>query len=232
MVAVAKCSGLLVHRGWARDRDVLMTRVRDFLGQFTDEVLFAALPSDLGPLPAVSGGPLGLGLVVGLNDPAVVANALAQLPGFLGPDGDVLAQTADGRWVLDLGDGEVFTYGVVDDGAVIQPLLAPEGVFPQFGGLEVNTSSTALQALTDAVLYIHEYPYESADGLASRILAVAEQYDAMTRSRVRRAMEPNEAMHVLQSGKGTAYDADCVDALTNVLRPARATLPVSGLLGN
>lgn len=29
LVAVAKPSGLLVHRGWGRDRDVLMTRVRD-----------------------------------------------------------------------------------------------------------------------------------------------------------------------------------------------------------
>ncbi|HUH04762.1 MAG TPA: pseudouridine synthase [Kofleriaceae bacterium] len=31
LVAVAKPSGLLVHRGWGRDRDVLMTRVRDQL---------------------------------------------------------------------------------------------------------------------------------------------------------------------------------------------------------
>jgi tRNA pseudouridine65 synthase len=32
LVAVSKPSGLLVHRGWARDRDVLMTRVRDQVG--------------------------------------------------------------------------------------------------------------------------------------------------------------------------------------------------------
>ena len=44
------------------------------------------------------------------------------------------------------------TYGVVDNGSVVQPLLAPEGVIPEYGGLEVTTSSTALQALTDAVL--------------------------------------------------------------------------------
>ena len=44
------------------------------------------------------------------------------------------------------------TYGVVDEGAVVQSIAALRDVIPQFGGLEINTSSTALQALTDAVL--------------------------------------------------------------------------------
>ena len=65
------------------------------------------------------------------------------------------------------------TYGVIDDGAVLQALLSPEGVIEQFGGLEITTSSTSLQALTDAVLYITDYPYRSSDGMASRIMAVA-----------------------------------------------------------
>jgi tRNA pseudouridine65 synthase len=34
LVAAAKPSGLLVHRGFARDRDVLMMRVRDAIGQY------------------------------------------------------------------------------------------------------------------------------------------------------------------------------------------------------
>lgn len=65
------------------------------------------------------------------------------------------------------------TYGTVDSGAIDQPLLTPTGVIPQFGGLEVTTSSTSLQALTDAVLYIVDYKYESSDGRASRIMAIA-----------------------------------------------------------
>ncbi len=65
------------------------------------------------------------------------------------------------------------TYGVVDEGAVIQPIVAPTGVFPQFGGLEVNTSSTALQALTDAVLYLARYRYASSDAYAGRIMAIS-----------------------------------------------------------
>ena len=54
------------------------------------------------------------------------------------------------------------TYGVIDQGAVAQPVAAPGDVFPQFGGLEITTSSTALQALTDAVLYLTTYPYDSS----------------------------------------------------------------------
>lgn len=72
------------------------------------------------------------------------------------------------------------TYGVLDDGdAIAQPLREPEGVLPQFGGLEINTSATALQALTDAVLYLTDYRYESADGLASRIMAIAALRDVL-----------------------------------------------------
>lgn len=72
------------------------------------------------------------------------------------------------------------TYGVIDEGAVAQPVLYPTGVFPQYGGLEINTSSTALQALTDAVLYLVSYPFECSEQLASRTLAVAALRDVLT----------------------------------------------------
>jgi uncharacterized protein YfaS (alpha-2-macroglobulin family) len=71
-------------------------------------------------------------------------------------------------------------YGVVDEGAVIQPVASPSDVFPQFGGLEINTSSTALQALTDAVLYLVSYPFECSEQYASRILAIASLRDVLT----------------------------------------------------
>jgi len=72
------------------------------------------------------------------------------------------------------------TYGVIDDGALAQPVLYPTGVFPQYGGLEINTSSTALQALTDSVLYLVDYPFEGSEQLASRALAVAALADVLT----------------------------------------------------
>ncbi len=71
------------------------------------------------------------------------------------------------------------TYGVVDSGAIAQPVLAPTDVIPQIGGLEINTSSTALQALTDAVIYLTDYRYESADAYASRMIAIAALRDVL-----------------------------------------------------
>ena len=65
------------------------------------------------------------------------------------------------------------TYGVVDEGVDVQSLIPPEEVWPQFGGLEVSTSSTQLQALTDAVVYLSTYPYECNEQRASRVLAIA-----------------------------------------------------------
>ena len=55
------------------------------------------------------------------------------------------------------------TYGEIDSGMIVQPVKAPSNVVPQFGGLEITTSSTQLQALTDAVLYLVSYPYECSE---------------------------------------------------------------------
>jgi alpha-2-macroglobulin len=72
------------------------------------------------------------------------------------------------------------TYGQIDQGAIVQPVKAPPDAIPQFGGLEVTTSSTALQALTDAVLYLAAYPFECAEQLSSRVMAVAALRDVLT----------------------------------------------------
>ena len=72
------------------------------------------------------------------------------------------------------------TYGVIDEGAIAQPISQPEGVFPQYGGLEIQTSSTAVQALTDAVLYLVAYPFECSEQLASRVLGIAALRDVLT----------------------------------------------------
>jgi len=72
------------------------------------------------------------------------------------------------------------SYGVIDEGAIAQPVSAPRDVFSQFGGLEINTSSTALQALTDAVLYLVSYPFDCTEQIASRVLGVAALRDVLT----------------------------------------------------
>jgi uncharacterized protein YfaS (alpha-2-macroglobulin family) len=78
--------------------------------------------------------------------------------------------------------GEAFaTYGVLDGeaAALAQPIRPPQGAWPQFGGLEVTTSSTGLQALTDAVIYLTDYPYGCAEQISSRVLALAAVRDVL-----------------------------------------------------
>jgi len=81
------------------------------------------------------------------------------------------------------------TYGVVDDpeggakkgtvSAVAQTVRTPGEVWPQFGGLDVTTSSTQLQALTDAVLYLQSYPFECSEQISSRVLSVVALKDVL-----------------------------------------------------
>jgi uncharacterized protein YfaS (alpha-2-macroglobulin family) len=56
---------------------------------------------------------------------------------------------------------------------------APAGVFKEFGGLEIEATSTQLQQLTDAFLYLQNYPYECSEQLASRILSIAALRDVL-----------------------------------------------------
>ncbi|HYY56397.1 MAG TPA: alpha-2-macroglobulin family protein, partial [Pyrinomonadaceae bacterium] len=84
------------------------------------------------------------------------------------------------------------TYGEIDEGSILQPVKAPAGVFPQFGGLEITTSSTQLQELTDAVLYLMAYPYECSEQLSSRVMAVAALRDVLTAFSAKGLPKPEE----------------------------------------
>jgi alpha-2-macroglobulin len=84
------------------------------------------------------------------------------------------------------------TYGEIDQGAITQPVNAPANVFPQFGGLELETSSTQLQELTDAVIYLTSYPYECSEQLASRVISIAALRDVLTAFKARDLPSPAE----------------------------------------
>lgn len=71
------------------------------------------------------------------------------------------------------------TYGSIADGGMVQPIEAPTDAWPQYGGLEITTSSTQLQALTDALLYLNEYPYACTEQISSRVLANAALRDVL-----------------------------------------------------
>ena len=72
------------------------------------------------------------------------------------------------------------TYGSVDEnGSIVQPVQAPGDVYPQFGGLEVTTSSTQLQELTDAFISLYKYPFENSEQVASRMISIAALKDVL-----------------------------------------------------
>ncbi|HPY40060.1 MAG TPA: alpha-2-macroglobulin family protein, partial [Thiolinea sp.] len=71
------------------------------------------------------------------------------------------------------------TYGVVDQGAVSQAIETPKQVLPQFGELKITTSSTALQSLSDAFIYLQNYPYSCSEQIASRMLSTAALKDVL-----------------------------------------------------
>jgi uncharacterized protein YfaS (alpha-2-macroglobulin family) len=72
------------------------------------------------------------------------------------------------------------TYGTTDEnGAIFQPVQTPGDVYSQFGGLEVTTSSTQLQELTDAFIYLTNYPYACSEQISSRMISIAAMRDVL-----------------------------------------------------
>ncbi|MGH7784873.1 MAG: hypothetical protein ACREO5_13655, partial [Candidatus Binatia bacterium] len=85
------------------------------------------------------------------------------------------------------------TYGTTDEnGAIFQPVQTPGNVFPQFGGLEVTTSSTQLQELTDAFLYMTNYPYECSEQISSRMISIAAMRDVLGAFKAKEMPTPKE----------------------------------------
>lgn len=73
------------------------------------------------------------------------------------------------------------TYGTAEqNGAIIQPVQTPGDVYSQFGGLEVTTSSTQLQELTDAFIYLTNYPYACSEQISSRMISIAAMRDVLS----------------------------------------------------
>ncbi len=73
------------------------------------------------------------------------------------------------------------TYGTTEkNGAIVQTINAPKNVFADYGGLEVTTSSTQLQELTDAFIYLQHYPFECSEQISSRVLSVAALRDVLS----------------------------------------------------
>jgi putative nucleotidyltransferase with HDIG domain len=84
------------------------------------------------------------------------------------------------------------------------------------------------EVVADTILHHHEHVdgsgYYGRTGTtiprASRILAVAEAFDAMTTSLVRKRLTPDGALGLLRDRRGGQWDGECVDALVSALKPA------------
>jgi len=147
------------------------------------------LSSVTDPLPrgsAAKGGQAGRRVVVPANDRVEVrfpaAAALAGTARFqVAAVSGVYADAASGSLpVWTPATTEAFaTYGTFDTGAERLSVAPPADVWPQFGGLEVTVSSTQLQSLTDAFVYLVRYPYDCNEQLASRLLGVAALRDVL-----------------------------------------------------
>ena len=91
------------------------------------------------------------------------------------------------------------TYGVIDSNApVLIPVSRPRDVIPAFGGAEISITSTAVHSLTDAVLYLHTYPFTGAEHLSSRIMAVAALRDVLAAFAAERLPPPDSLVAATQ----------------------------------
>ena len=64
-------------------------------------------------------------------------------------------------------------YGEIVDGVHSYPINFPKNVVPNFGGINIKTSATALNTLGDAYVYLRDYPYGCTEQIASRVLSVS-----------------------------------------------------------
>jgi hypothetical protein len=76
------------------------------------------------------------------------------------------------------------TYGVIDGSggsgdhdAVAQAVQAPAGALPGYGGLDITTASTEMPELGDVAAYLTAYPYDCAEQVSSRLLALTALRD-------------------------------------------------------
>lgn len=73
------------------------------------------------------------------------------------------------------------TYGSIEkDDTIFQPISLPGNIFTQFGGIEVSTSTTQLQELTDAYIYLANYQYACSEQISSRMIATAALRDVLS----------------------------------------------------
>lgn len=103
------------------------------------------------------------------------------------------------------------TYGSTQQ-AIVQPVSPPADALPDYGGLQISMSSTALTGLQDAARYLLDYPFGCVEQTASRLvpmLALGELLEAFelegvgtAEERKKRVVSGIELLQQAQLGDG------------------------------
>lgn len=91
------------------------------------------------------------------------------------------------------------TYGMTDT-SVAQPVVPPKNVLPQFGGLDVHLTSTALVNLQDAVRFIVNTEWECSEAIASRLVPLFALRDIIPAFKIGSAEDETRLMETAKSG--------------------------------
>jgi hypothetical protein len=91
------------------------------------------------------------------------------------------------------------TYGTTKK-SIAQPVEPPKNALPQFGGLKISLSSTALTGLQDAVKYLVDYPYECAEQNASRLVPIFALGDILGEFEIGKVSDRKKQRTLAKSG--------------------------------
>jgi uncharacterized protein YfaS (alpha-2-macroglobulin family) len=60
---------------------------------------------------------------------------------------------------------------------VSQEITQPYGSIPGYGGLDISLSTSILNELTDAIIYLMDYPYGCNEQISSKLIALLSLTD-------------------------------------------------------
>lgn len=168
-----------------------------------------------------------------------VTELTVRLAELLGLEGDDLIQIRRGALLHDVGKIGIRDYILLKPGGLSEEEFAIMRRHPQIG-VKIIERVRGLRQTLPIIEAHHErwdgkgYPHGLAGEqipLEARILAIADSFEAMTADRAYRpAMATEEALAILQRGRGTAWDPDLVDRFVELIRREGGELKIRGQL--
>ncbi len=64
--------------------------------------------------------------------------------------------------------------------ARVEPLVIPDNVFDNLGGLTLSTSNSAISGLADSIKYLRDYPYQFTEQISARLLVLLSMNDQIS----------------------------------------------------